>query len=60
MPKVRAIKASKVQSVVQNFSEKFMKSPINELNCNLKGCMVSCSKRFFVVSHRIKPNTKKR
>jgi len=29
-----------------------MKSPNNELYCNLCSCTISCSKRFLVVSHR--------
>ena len=51
-PKVKATKTSKIQSEVQDFPEEFMKSPNNELYCNLCSCTVSCNKRFLVESHR--------
>jgi len=52
MPNVKATIAYKTQSILKEFPEKFMKSPNNELYCNLCGCTVSCSKRFLVDSHR--------
>ena len=34
MPKVKATKTHKIQSVLEDFLEEFMKSPNNELSCN--------------------------
>ena len=45
------LKTFKVQSVIQGFSEEFMKSPNNELYCNVCCCTVSCNKCFLVESH---------
>jgi len=52
MPNVKATIAYKNQSILKEFPEEFMKSPNNELYCNLCSCTVSCSKRFLVDSHR--------
>ena len=40
-PKVKATKTSKIQPVLQDFPEGFMKNPSNELYCNLCSCTVS-------------------
>ena len=50
MPKVKATKTSKINSVLQNFPKKFTKKPKNELYCNLCSCTVSCNKRFLLNS----------
>ena len=52
MPKVKATEASKMQSVLLEFPLGFMKSPNNELYCNLCSCTVSCKKRFLVESYQ--------
>ena len=55
MPKVKATKTSKIQSLLQDFSEEFVKSPNNKLYCNLCcSCTVSCNKRCIVENN---PNT---
>ena len=50
MPKVKATNAYKIQFILKEFPEKFMKSFNNELYCNFCYCTVSCSKRFPVNS----------
>ena len=57
MPKVKATKASKIQSFLEDFPEEFIKSPNNELYCHLCSWTVSRDKLFFVESHQ---NTSKR
>ena len=52
IPKVKATKTSQRQSVLQDFSEEFMKSHNNELYCNLCRSTISCNKRFLVESHQ--------
>jgi len=52
MAKVTATIAYKIQSILKEFPEESMKSPNNELYCNLCNCTVSCSKRFLVDSYR--------
>ena len=52
MLKVKATITYKMQSIGKEFLEEFMKSPNNELYCNLCNCTVSCSKRLLVDSHR--------
>ena len=51
MPKVKANKISKIQSILQEFPEEFMKSPNHELYCNWCSRTVSCIQRFLVESH---------
>ena len=46
MPKVKANKTFKSQSVLQDFCKEFMNSPNNDLFCNL------CNKRFVGKSHQ--------
>ena len=58
MPKVKAAKTSKVQFVIQDFPEEFMKSSNNELYCDLCSCTISY-KRFLVESHRNTSNHQK-
>ena len=50
MPKVNY--AYKIQSIVEEFLDKFMESINNQLYCNLCNCAVSYNKRFLVDSHR--------
>ena len=52
MPKVKTIKASKIQSASEDFPEEFMESPNNEIYCTLCSYTLSCSKYFLVESHR--------
>ena len=52
MPKVQTTYANKIQSVVKEFPDEFMKNINNQLYCNLCNCAVSCYKRFVVDSHR--------
>jgi len=52
MPKVNVTIAYKIQSILKEFPEEFMKSPNNELYCNSCNCTVSCSKCFLVDSYR--------
>ena len=52
MPKVKTTYAYKIQSIVKEFPDEFMKSINNHLYCNLCNCAVSCNKRFLVDSHR--------
>ena len=52
MLEVKATKISKIQSVLQDFPEEFMKSPNNELYCNLCSCTISCNKRCLAKNHR--------
>ena len=52
MPKVTIACACKIQSIVNEFLDEFMKRINNQLYCNLCNCAVSCNKRFFVDSHR--------
>ena len=53
MPKVKATNAYKIHYILKEFSEELMKSPNNELYCNLCNCTaVSCVKHCFVDSHR--------
>ena len=59
MPNVKATEASKIHPVLLEFPVKFIKSPNNELNCNLCSCTVSCNKRFLVESHRNKSKHQK-
>ena len=52
MPKVETVYAYKIQSIVKEFPDQFMKSINNQLYCNLCNCAVSCNKRFLVDFHR--------
>ena len=52
MPKVKTTYAYKIQFIVKEFPDEFMKSINNQLYCNLCICAVSCNKRFLVDSHR--------
>ena len=55
IPKVRFVndtKISKIQSVLQDFPEKFMESSNKVLCCNLCSCMGFCKKCFLVESYR--------
>ena len=52
MSKAEVAKTLKIHPVLQDFSEKFMKTPNKELYCYLCSCTVCCSKRFLVQSHR--------
>ena len=51
MPKVKITYAYKIQSIVKEFPDEFMRSINNELHRNLCYRAVSCNKRF-LVSHR--------
>ena len=48
MPKVRATKTPKIQFILQDFPEKFIKTLNNKLYCNVCSCTISCHKYFFV------------
>ena len=52
MPKGKASNTSKIKSVLHDFPGEFVQNPNNELYCNLCNCVVSCTKRFLVDSHR--------
>ena len=52
MPKVKTTYAYKIQSIVKEFPDEFMKSINNQLYCSLCNCAVFCKKRFVVDSHR--------
>ena len=52
MRKVKATYAYKIQSILEEFHEEFMRSPNSELYCNLCNSMVSWGKCFLVDSHR--------
>ena len=52
MLKVKTTHAYKIQSIVKEFPDEFMKSINNQLYCNLCNYPVSCNKRFLVDSHR--------
>ena len=59
MPKVNTTYAYKIQSIVKEFPNEFMKIINNQLYCNLCNCAVSCNKRFLVDSHRNKSKHQK-
>ena len=48
MPKVKVTETSKIQSVLQDFPEEFMKSSNNEIYSKCCGYTVSCNKHFLV------------
>ena len=50
--KVKTVYAYKIQSIVKEFPDEFMRSLNNELYCNLCNCVVSCNKCFLVDSHQ--------
>ena len=52
LEKVKTTYAYKIQSILYEFPDEFMKSINNQLYSNLCNCTVSCNKRFFVDSHR--------
>ena len=52
MPKVKTTYAYKIQSIVKEFPDEFMKSINNQLYRNLFNCAVFCNKRFLVDSHQ--------
>ena len=52
MPKVKTTHAYKIQFIIKEFPDEFMESINNQLHCNFCNCVVSCSKRFLVNSHR--------
>ena len=57
--KVKAIKTSKIQSVLHGFPKEFMKSPNNETYCNLCSCTVPCNDHFLVGSYQNTPKHQK-
>ena len=57
---VIATKTSKIQSVLQDFAEEFMKIPNNELYCNLYSCTVTSTNAFLWEVIKMHPNIKKR
>ena len=46
MLKVKTTYAYKIQSLVKEFPDEFMKSINNQLYYNLCNCAISCNKRF--------------
>ena len=60
MPKVKTTYAYKIQSIVKEFPDEFMKNTYNQIYCNLCNCVVSCYKRFLIDSHRNSQNIEKR
>ena len=54
MAEVKATKRSKIQSIIllQDFPKEFIKSPNNELYCNLCSYTVYSIKPFLVESHQ--------
>ena len=51
MRKNKASNTSKLKSLLDDFSGKFVQNPNNKLYCNLCNCVVSCTKRFLIDSH---------
>ena len=51
MPKVKVQQQIKVHNVINEFPAEFNKTPINELFCKLRECLVTCSKKIFMDSH---------
>ena len=52
MPIIKTTSTYKIQSIVKEFPNEFMKSINNQLYSNLCNCAVSCNKRFLVDSYR--------
>ena len=56
MPKVEATNTSKIEFLLQDFFAELIKSPNDELYCNLCSSTVSCKKRFLAGNHPNTPN----
>ena len=51
MPKVKTTYAFRIQSIVKEVLDEFIKSVNNQFYYNLCNCAVSCNKRFLFDSH---------
>ena len=60
MPKVKTTFAHKIQSIVREFSAKFMESINNQLYRNLYTCAVSATNAFLLIRIEIHRNIEKR
>ena len=59
MPKVKTTYVYKIQSIVNEFPDEFMKIINNQFHCNLCNCAVFATNAFLLILTKIHRNIKK-